>query len=228
MRLSREYRHEAAEKTKPFIGTLIVIALIYTIIIAIINISFTEKQMVGDVEMEVANTPIAFLIYFVAGQFALSWMYINKKVDEDVKPEVKDLFIGFKDYKRGFIANLLMDIYLTLWALITLGIGAIIKSYSYAMTYFLLREDSSLGANEAITLSRKLMDGKKWKLFCLDFSYIGWHLLSVLTLGILSLWVTPRVNEARYLFMKDVYEEAGYHVSIEHSVYVEPTPVIEE
>ena len=184
--------------------------------------------MVGDVEMEVANTPIAFLIYFVAGQFALSWMYINKKVDEDVKPEVKDLFIGFKDYKRGFIANLLMDIYLTLWALITLGIGAIIKSYSYAMTYFLLREDSSLGANEAITLSRKLMDGKKWKLFCLDFSYIGWHLLSVLTLGILSLWVTPRVNEARYLFMKDVYEEAGYHVSIEHSVYVEPTPVIEE
>jgi len=35
----------------------------------------------------------------------------------------------------------------------------------------------SLTANEAITESRRIMNGNKWRLFCLDFSFIGWELL---------------------------------------------------
>lgn len=210
MRVSKEYRAEAAQNTKPFVGALVIIALIYAVITAVINFSYTETTVIDGIEYTQSVAPLSFLAIFVAGQFALSWNYISQKVMLAQKPEVKDLFYGFKDYKRGFIANILMSIYLTLWGIITLGIAAIVKSYSYSMTYFLLEQDKSLTANEAITLSRRLMDGKKWKLFCLDLSYIGWHLLCALTFGILTLWVTPRVNEARYLFMKDVYEEAGY------------------
>ena len=39
---------------------------------------------------------------------------------------------------------------------------------------------NTLPANEAITESRRIMDGNKWRLFCLDFSFIGWELLCVL------------------------------------------------
>lgn len=228
MRLSAEYRREAAEKVKPYAGTLAIICLIYTAIIAVINISFKETQMVGDVQIEIQNQPISFLMIFVGGQFALSWNFISQKINLNEKIEIKDLFFGFKDYKRGFVSYLLIDVYLALWGLITLGIGAIVKSYSYAMTYFLLQEDKTLGSNEAITLSRKLMDGNKWRLFCLEFSYIGWYILSIFTLGILNLWITPRVNEARYLFMKDVYEQAGYTLQNNDSEVVIEVPVTEE
>ena len=37
-----------------------------------------------------------------------------------------------------------------------------------------------LTANEAITESRRIMDGNKWRLFCLDLSFLGWELLCTL------------------------------------------------
>ena len=40
-----------------------------------------------------------------------------------------------------------------------------------------MSEHPSLTANEAITESRRIMNGNKCRLFCLDFSFIGWELL---------------------------------------------------
>lgn len=43
-----------------------------------------------------------------------------------------------------------------------------------------MAEHPSLTANEAITESRRVMDGNKWRLFCLDLSFLGWELLCTL------------------------------------------------
>lgn len=215
MRFARDYRLEAAERTKPQAGTLAIITLIYILITALISLEIKtgEVQNFNGIEIQETIQPLSFISIFVSGAFALSWLFISKKVHLGQKAEIKDLFHGFKDFSRSLVAFILMDIYLVLWALCSLGIMAIVKSYSYSMTYFLLQENPGMTANEAITESRRLMNGNKWRLFCLDFSYIGWHLLSILTLGILQLWVTPRVEVARYIFMKEVYEEAGNTVS---------------
>ena len=209
MRFARDYRVEAAEKTKPQAGTLAIIALIVTIVSAIIGFSIKETQIVNGVEVETSYQPLGFISFFITGQIAVSWKFISQKVYHGEKVGIKDLFYGFKDYVRILGAYVLQSIYLALWTLLFV-IPGIVKAFSYSMTYFLLDEDETLTANEAITLSRKLMDGKKWKLFCLELSYIGWVLLSALTLGILLLWVEPRMKEAQYIFFREVYEEAGY------------------
>ena len=64
------------------------------------------------------------------------------------------------------------------------------------------------------------MNGNKWRLFCLELSYIGWYILCALTLGVLTLWVQPRVLEARYIFFKEIYEESGRRVNIENKIEV--------
>ena len=89
------------------------------------------------------------------------------------------------------------------------------------MTYYILNERDDVTANEAITMSRRMMKGNKWRLFCLDLSYIGWMILCVLTLGILTLWVNPRMKQARYIFFKEIYEENGYVVKSEEQLVVE-------
>lgn len=215
MKYARDYRHEAQTKTQPQIGNLVVIFLIYTVISALINLTIKtgEVQNIMGVELEITSQPLSFLAIFVAGPFAYSLNMIAKKVDQEEKVEVKDLFYGFKNFGRSFIANLVMDIYITLWSLISFGIIGIIKSFSYSMTYFLLEENKDLTINEAITLSRELMNGHKWRLFCLTFSYIGWYILSIFTLGILNLWIEPRVNQAKYIFFKEIYENSGRKVS---------------
>lgn len=39
-------------------------------------------------------------------------------------------------------------------------------------------ENPDIGILEAITLSRQQTQGRKWQLFCLDVSFLGWTLLA--------------------------------------------------
>ena len=48
------------------------------------------------------------------------------------------------------------------------------------------------------------MRGNRWRLFCLGFSFIGWSLLCVLTLGIGTLWLRPYEEAAWAAFYRDV------------------------
>ena len=115
----------------------------------------------------------------------------------------ENLFDSFKNLGPVFIANLLTMIFTFLWSLLFL-IPGIVKSYSYAMTYYILADNPDMAPTDAITESRKMMDGNKWRLFCLDLSFIGWYLLSILTLGILALWISPYNMMARAEFYESL------------------------
>ncbi|MEI8198677.1 MAG: DUF975 family protein [Eubacteriales bacterium] len=65
------------------------------------------------------------------------------------------------------------------------------RKYAYFFTSFILAENPTIGAKNALDLSKKMTYGLKGKLFVLDLSFIGWWLLSGLTCGILSLGVMP-------------------------------------
>ena len=49
-----------------------------------------------------------------------------------------------------------------------------------------------------------MMDGHKWQLFCLDFSFIGWLFLGALCCGVGVLWVTPYMNASRANFYENL------------------------
>ena len=64
------------------------------------------------------------------------------------------------------------------------------------MAPYIMAEHPALTANEAITESRRIMDGNKWRLFCLDFSFIGWELLCVLPMLAGFSWVVVAFSDA--------------------------------
>ena len=222
MRFARDYRQEAHYRTKGQAGALAIIMLVITIINAIISIQIPNGEVIDILGYEVQQytQPLTFISFFIAGPIAFSMNKISKKVYFNNKVEVKDIFYGFNDFGRTFVASILMDLYIALWSLISFGILGIIKTYSYSMTYFLLEENKDMSVSEAITLSRKLMDGNKWRLFCLHISYIGWYLLAILTLGVLNLWIEPRVHQATFIFFKEIYENNNEVVSSESEIEV--------
>ena len=60
---------------------------------------------------------------------------------------------------------------------------------------YLLAEHPELSGTQAITLSRQMMNGHKGRAFVLDLSFLGWILLSALTLGILGVfYVNPYIH----------------------------------
>ena len=114
---------------------------------------------------------------------------------------VGDLFSQFRRFGTGFAQAFLKNLYIVLWTLLFIVPG-LIKTYSYAMTPFILADHPEMTAKEAITASRKLMNGHKGELFVLGLSFFGWGLLCVITLGIASLWVTPYINAAYAAFYR--------------------------
>ena len=72
-------------------------------------------------------------------------------------------------------------IYYTLWCVTIVGIA--VKRYSYYLVPYIAAENPSMKANEAITLSRKMMAGHKWECFVFELSFIGWQILRSLHHG---------------------------------------------
>ena len=115
--------------------------------------------------------------------------------------DISDLFSEFDRFGQGFLQNFLRGLYIFLWSLLFV-IPGIVKTYSYAMTPFIMAENPNMTANEAITASRELMDGHKFDLFLLELSFFGWALLNLLTLGLGSLALNPYIHAARAAFYK--------------------------
>ena len=124
------------------------------------------------------------LVISGAGKFG--YAIFNLKLVDGEAVKVSDLFSQFHRLGDGFLMNLLMGIYTFLWSLLFV-IPGIVKALSYAMTPYILYEHPEYTVNEAITRSRELMDGNKFALFCLNFSFIGWSLLIGLS-GAAALW----------------------------------------
>lgn len=100
------------------------------------------------------------------------------------------------------LAMLRKSIYETLW-LLTI-VGFFIKKYSYAMVPFILAENPDIGGKDAIELSRRMMNGYKWKLFVLDLTFLGWTFLSALTFGLVGICFLNPYQTATYA---EVYME---------------------
>ena len=116
------------------------------------------------------------------------------------------VFNGFKDGYRNIVKVMFFrDLFIFLWSLLFI-IPGIVKSYEYRMVPFILSENPGMSKDEALKASSRMMYGQKWKTFVLDLSFIGWNLLSLLTLGMLGIfYVAPyahSTNAALYETLK--------------------------
>ena len=121
----------------------------------------------------------AIFTLIVGGAVRLGYARFNLNLVDGKEAAFSDLLSQKDRLWDGFCMKFLLGLYIALWSLL-LMIPGIVKTYSYAMTPYIMAEHPSLTANEAITESRRIMDGNKWRLFCLDFSFIGWELLCAL------------------------------------------------
>lgn len=116
--------------------------------------------------------------------------------------EVKEVAFGYDNNYKGIVLTLfLRSLFIFLWSLLLI-IPGIYKSYQYRMIPYLMAEDPTMTKDQAFAESKRMMDGQKWNTFVLDLSFIGWNILSALTLGILGVfYVAPyqaQTNAALY------------------------------
>lgn len=121
----------------------------------------------------------AVFTVIVGGAVRLGYARFNLNLADGRDAALSDLASQKHRLWDGFCMNFLQGLYVALWSLL-LFIPGVVKAYSYAMTPYIMAEHPGLTSNEAITESRRIMDGNKWRLFCLDLSFLGWELLCTL------------------------------------------------
>ena len=116
---------------------------------------------------------------------------------------LEQIFEGFRNYGTVLGAYLLMIVFIFLCALLLI-IPGIIAAIAYSQTFYILAEDDTIDSMDALRKSKEMMDGYKWKYFCLGLRFIGWALLCVLTLGIGFLWLSPYIQVSYAKFYEDL------------------------
>ena len=134
-----------------------------------------------------------------------------------VKLSSKEEEVGIgTSFKDGFDSNygrklggvLWQTLWVFLWSLLFI-IPGIIKSFSYAMTPYILVDCPEVQATDALKISMRMMKGHKWELFVLNLSFIGWQILSAFTFGLLGIfYVNPYVMATSAEYYRNLLEES--------------------
>ena len=182
---AQDYRKQARQALTGQWGTMAVIYLVYVVISGILAYTYVGNLLLGGVLM-LGMTSVALSLLRTGTTRA------------------EYLFDGFKiNLTNALVASVLYNLYIILWSLLFV-IPGIVKLYSYSMTFYILRDNPEMSANDAITASRQMMNGNKFRLFCLQLSFIGWILLACLTCGIGFFFVFPYMQTAQAAFYESL------------------------
>lgn len=185
-------------------------ALVATIILVALTLFFSSNDAINSYYQRVVINPfigysLSFVSLFVLLPLAVGYSNSMRVLLEtgDNRLTNNSFSLGFGNWLHVVWGMILSTIYIFLWTLLLI-IPGIIKSYSYALTPYILVEHPEMSANEAIEESMRLMDGHKFDLFYLQLSFIGWAILSILSLGLGVFWLIPYQMTAQAAFYRDI------------------------
>lgn len=137
---------------------------------------------------------------------AIAGYYLNHI--RGFNPEWKSLYKeGFDHYGRYFLTGFLTNLFIGLWTCLLIVPG-IVMSFAYSQARYIIHDNPSLPATEAIKISKIITKGYKVDLFTMYLSFFGWYLLMIPTLGILGIYVIPYVETTSAMFYENLKKNA--------------------
>jgi len=123
-------------------------------------------------------------------------------------------------YKERNIFNtmkvLLMKIlFLILWGCTIVMLP--VKLLAYSQVEYILAENPDIKWKDAITLSRRMMNGNKWRVFVLAISFWYWYVLKSMTFGLLGIFFLNPYLRATEVELYAVLRKAAKDKGIEGS-----------
>lgn len=170
-----ELKSKAKQQLNGNTGILFICLLIYSVITGAVGMI----PQIGAVASLVISSPLAIGV-----------VVILFKLRDGEAPRIGEMFEHFDIMGSAILLNIYMAVLTFLWSLLFV-IPGIIAALSYSMAPFILAENKSITAMEAIKKSKEMMNGHKADLFVLYLSFFGWMLLVPLTFGIASIYVYP-------------------------------------
>lgn len=134
--------------------------------------------------------------------------FMRKRKDQNTG--IGETIENFRDKTFLNIAKVsfFKGIYIFLWSLLFI-IPGIVKSYEFWAADYILAVRPNADKDEALQLSKTVMQGNKWNLFVLQLSFIGWEILSSLTLNLVGVFYAYPYMQATFVeFFSEIRAKA--------------------
>lgn len=172
-------------------------SIIVTMVAAIA--SMTGSESIGILVMILLGAVGAFGIWFLLSNVfpvVVRRVFLEGMIYEQVTSQRFVFLLRVKKWLRASWIMFVRYLWYSLWCLTIVGIA--VKRYSYYLVPFIVAENPDMTAREAVTLSRKMMEGHKWECFVFELTFLGWEILGILTMGIFNIFYTNPYKTAAF------------------------------
>ena len=108
------------------------------------------------------------------------------------------------------IASVALMLMVISFVAIVTSVVQIWMQYRYSFCFMILAEYPEMRVIDALHNSASLMRGNKFRLFCLQLSFLGWMVLAIMcTCGLGALFLTPYMSVANAAFYDDIANRAA-------------------
>lgn len=204
-------------------------SIIVTIVAAIA--SLTGSKNLGVLILIVLGALGAFAFWFFVTnvfQAVVRRIFLEGMIYDRVTPQRFVFFFRIKKWTKAAWIMFVKYVFYSLWSLTVVGIA--VKRYSYYLVPYIAAENPDMTARQAVTLSRKMMNGHKWECFVFELTFVGWQILGIFTMGLFNIFYTnpyktavftryyaklraesqeKHIPEADLLYDSWLYEKAG-------------------
>lgn len=165
-----------------------VVGIVMLLSLVFIGLTFTIIFKASVITFLIALILILIFIFVSEGVSAGLYSYFINLHNHN-RGNISDLFGRFSNWWGYFKVDLLKTVKTFLWALIPLAgpFLAIKASLSYSMAPYIYLENTDKTARECIAESKRITEGNKVNLLIFLFGYIGWYLLTGVTMYIFTL-----------------------------------------
>ncbi len=118
---------------------------------------------------------------------------------------------AFSGFGKGWSTLWMMalaHLYIFCWTLLFI-IPGIRAAFSYSLIYLIKADHPDWPADRCIGESKRLMEGNRWRYFCMCLSFIGWFFLGAVTCGLAFIFVMPYFNVAQAAFYEDLLDRTA-------------------
>ena len=164
-------------------------SIIVTMVAAIASITGSEN--LGILILILLGALGAFAFWFLITNVfpvVIRKVFLEGMIYDRVTPQRFAFLLRIKKWLKASWIMFVKYVFYSLWSLTVIGIA--VKRYSYYLVPYIAAENPDMTARQAITLSRKMMDGHKWECFVFELTFLGWQILGILTLGLFNIFYT--------------------------------------
>lgn len=152
-------------------------------------LSGETASKLGNTEIEIRQSPVSDLYrLLVVPPITYGMTVYFLDLFRNNARATTDLFSGFERFLKTVLLWIYMIIFIVLWALIPIAgpFLAIRAAIRYSQSFRLMSDFPELSVPECVDESKRLMEGNKMKYFVLGLSFIGWYILVIVIVAVIS------------------------------------------